>query len=192
MLDLVKKIIYRFAGIDESGDLGMSLKSSKHFILACFMHDDSDFDRKFRKFIGKLNHKKNNKKINSLHARLDSDILKLKVIKFLRKVDFRVSAYVVKKNKPQDGEFNYHKMLKEVVTHNNSDKILVSSPRTGEEFKGKITSLDKRIVLSAPQESSVIQLADMFAWAVFKKLEHRDEIYYRLLSDKIDLVELKM
>ena len=111
MFPLPQKYKYKYSGTDESGDLGLLLTSSKYFVLACFMHNDDFFSKKFKKFIGKFNHKKNKKKILSLHDTVNS---------------------------------------------------------------------------------AEIQIADMFAWATFKKLEDSNDIYFKLLTDKIELVEIKI
>ncbi len=179
MLNEIKKIIFRFAGIDESGTLGLSILTSKYFILSCFLHDDVNFDKKFRKFIGKLNHKKNKKKINTLHARSDDDKTKLKLIKFLAQFNYRFVVHVYKKNLTGNGELDYVELLRKMVENIEKkyylENIFVSSPKLKQSF-----------------QDSIMQVADLGAWAAFRKFEFDDEIYCKVLQDKIELVEIKI
>ncbi len=189
---IVKEVVYRFAGIDESGNLSLSKLASKYFILSCFLHNDESFDKKFRKFIGKLNHKKSKKKVNTLHARNDNDTVKIKTLKFLKNFEFKVVVYVTKKDKSKTPDLDYHGMLGRLVFNMDAEQIKVSSPRANEDFRKKILEIDDRISLSNPQDCPALQIADLFAWAVFKKLEHNDDMYFKFMQDRIELVEIKI
>jgi hypothetical protein len=196
MLAEIKKLIYRFAGVDESGTLGLSILTSKYFILSCFLHDDVNFDKKFRKFIGKLNHKKNKKKINTLHARSDDDKTKLKLIKFLTQFNYRFVVHIFKKNLSGNGELDYVELLRRLVENTEKEysveNIFVSSPKLKQSFQDSIMQISNKIELSTPRRTPVLQVADLGAWAVFRKFEFGDEIYFKILQDRIELVEIKI
>lgn len=156
------------------------------------MHNDDNFSRKFKKFVASLNHKKSKKKILSLHATLDTDTTRIKFIRFINGLGGKTSVFFVKKRLNQNGLFDYHKMLGRMVEIIDSEKICISSPILKQLFQDQIKQIDGRIDLVSAHRTPEVQVADMFAWATFKKLEDKNDIYFKLLADKVELVEIKI
>lgn len=46
-------------------------------------------------------------------------------------------------------------------------------------------TLDLEVSIKSPHQDKCLQVVDFASWAVFRKLEHGDESYYRLIRDSI-------
>jgi hypothetical protein len=180
---------YRYVAVDESGDLGFSEKASNFFVLSVFLYDDTFLSRKIRKFIQKLNHTKNNKKITLLHARNDSDKIKLKMVKFLNGLEYKSIVLVCDKSKYLDKNL-YVDMVQYVIgviDIYHTEEVFVTLPSNNKNFESEVKKISKKIIITTPANINVLQLPDFIAWCVYKKFEHKDDIFYSLIKDKINL-----
>ncbi len=176
---------FKFAVVDESGDIGNTAKSSRYFVLAAFLHNDENINRKIRKFIARLNHNKSGKKINVLHARNDTDKVKLKLVKFLEALDWKALAIVVDKQKQRVDYFECVQKLIFKMSH--LEKISISMPITNKHDKKKILEISKKISIVAPTDDFSIQLCDFIAWSLYKKYEQKDSVYFDILKNNIEI-----
>jgi hypothetical protein len=175
---------YKFCAIDESGDIGNGKQTSKYFILVAFLYQDLNFNKKVRKLISKINHNKNNKKITTLHARNDSDKVRLKVLKFLNTTDWECLFEIIDKSKVSN--FDYLNTITKFIKKLESvEKISTSLPITKISIVKKVRDLDKRIFITTPMNENTVQMADIIAWVLFKKFEHKDDTYFKLLEKKL-------
>ena len=175
----------RFIAIDESGDLGAGEKTSNFFVLCGFFYSDENIDRKIRKFITKINQNKSGNHINFLHAHRDSDKVKLKLVKFLNTLDFRVVAVVVnKKGKKVD----YIQSLRTLLNELDFETVFLTPPTNNAYFVKKILSISNKIVVTTPAHQKSLQLADFVSWAIFRKVTQGDSMYFDLISKSVKLL----
>lgn len=178
---------YRYVAIDESGDIGNTKKSSRYFVLVAFMHNEENINRKIRKFIAKLNHNKSGKKISMLHARNDTDKIKLKLVKFLDTFDWQANCIVVDKNKNEVDYFEYLDSLVKNMDH--VESILISTPTNNKSFQKKVLIKSEKIKIDTPVNEPTIQLSDIIAWTIYKKYEDDEDIYFNQLESKINFIK---
>lgn len=112
--------------------------------------------------------------------------------KFPESEDSNYSGIKIPASFCNDKEQKLEDALKVVSQTEQLKKSEEQFKRLSENFRNKILDLDKRISLDTPQHCPAIQIADFFAWAVFKKFEHNDDTYYKLVPEKIELVEVKI
>lgn len=186
---------YKFCAVDESGTLGLSMNTSRYFLVSLFLFNDLDLERKVRKFIGKINHKKNRQKINLLHAKRDDNNLKIKLFKFLKEVDWQAVVCVCDKRKINGKNFeknlDYQALLGFALGQLDLEKIYVSSPVNKKEFHGDIQKIHPGIEVTTPSANCTIQLSDFIAWSAFKNLEDGDSLYFNLLREKIKIINFE-
>ncbi len=177
---------YKYISIDESGDLGLTHKSSRYFILVAFLHNEENIDRKVRKFIGKLNNNKSGKKIHILHARNDSDKVKLKLVKFLAGFEWRAKCIIVDKIKTG---FDYVDLVDKIIKNSeNTEEINMSLPTKNKTVKDNILKLNTKIKIKEQSIDTAGQLADFVAWSTYKKYEDGDHTFYSLVSERLHVL----
>jgi len=87
-------------------------------------------------------------------------------------------------------------MTKQLIPLNEPIYLVASKRETNrflnENFrnylKGQIKSahrLDLHIEIKTPAEEKSLQAADFVSWAIFRKLEYRDDSYYNIIKGKI-------
>ena len=173
---------------DESGELGMSKKSSKHFIMSGIsIQNPVEFEKFFKKFVKKI-HKK--KSISVLHARDDSDNVKIKLVKFLKRNNWSAKVYIVVKNK---SKFKTYLQILEKInldTSANTNLVNISTFDNKKSFIDETEARYPKFKFNTPINCTLLQIADFIAWASFKKFEHGEDLYFKSIEDKIEIIFL--
>ncbi len=168
------------AYIDESGDTGLSKKSSKSFILtAIIVSDTISLERIARKvFRTKI---KNKSKSNQLHANKDTEKVHKAIIKELDKIEYKV---LVQNDK------NYFKNIESLflsLSKQGVEKIILAQRDRRKTTFAKINkiSLDLSMDIdqTIPINSKGLQIADFVSWSVFRSLEYKDFSYLEKLKN---------
>ena len=199
-----------FSFADDSGDLGQPTRpgASTHFVLALIVVQNSaDVDQ----IVDAI---KAFKKV----AKLPDDIeikfydlkspLRIKFLKAIRKLPFRVKAMVIDKRKFTQLSTHQHVHIKELLQkhaagfHKISLKIDGALPRKRERVaRSELRQVNRntpqaigkiRFVNSA--NNSLVQLADMIAGSIFRSTQPQKKdqyTYIKLIEDKIDDIYYK-
>lgn len=197
--------------LDESGDLGFSIErgSSKFFVVTvAFTKSKRSFEKIVRKVHRGL--RKKFRKVGILHAYRETPITRTRVLKAVNEQDCSILAIVLNKKKVytklQDEKpvlYNYvtNILLDRLFTRqpipSNEPIILIASQRETNKFlnqnftyylQNEIKGSHKiklQIEIASPLREKSLQAVDFVSWAVFRKYEIGDEVYYNLIRRKI-------
>jgi len=182
--------------IDESGDLGFSKKSSKHFIISGVMGNEREFGRIIQKI--RKNLPKKDKKIHEFKFVSSKPNFRIKMLqKALKVKNFGVFAIVVIKEnvKPHLRKYKsvgYNYFLNRFLTFHEEEirgtKIVVDKwggylqetrrKNYIEEFTGY------NIALRESHASGGIQFADFVVGGLFANFERKDDKYLKEIEKK--------
>lgn len=209
-----------FLYLDESGDLGFDFvnkKPSRYFVIVVFAIRSLENEKKLRIAVKrtlrkKINHKRKNKLLNELKG----NQLNLSHKKYLYKhLNFSYAAYTIILNKrkvfdylanDKSRVYNYvSRLLVEKLSFEKADKSIhfyIDKCKTKpeiEDFNSYIESqlegrLSPDVSLDIHHENSTniagLQVADLFAYGIFRKYEKSDLNWYDVFKDKIAFEEL--
>ncbi len=163
---------------DESGDTGLSKKSSRNFVLAAIISRDENILTRMAKKIFKTKVLYKNK-VNQLHANKDTDKVHKAIIKSIISEDLIV---VFIRNK------DYIKSIEELCIKLKKHKVSKLYLSTRDTRKNTIRRINEigvkfslEIILTTPTKEKGLQIADFVVWAIFKYVEFNDDQYYRQL-----------
>ncbi len=201
--------------LDESGDLGFDFvnkKPSEFFTICILATSSSETNRRFRYAVKKtmkrkVNHGRKNP-LNEFHAHSTSFAAKEYACRLLREQRYGIYALTLNKrrvfeylaqNKPR--VYNYvARLVIDRIPFEAADKnVLLTVDRSKgsaqrREFNQYVTTqlegrLDPKVRLDIVHEDSVrshgLQLVDMFAWAVHRKYEKKDQTVIGLFREKL-------
>jgi hypothetical protein len=201
-----------FIFIDESGDLGFDFgkKGTTSFFLITFLFTSNK--RSIEKCVKKVHAglRKKYKRIGVLHAYKEEKTTRKRLLKMLTARDCRIMTILLNKRKVytrlQDEKavlYNFvtnilldRILAKKLVKTDNAIEIIASRKETSKflnrNFKTYLESqlsryhgVSVRISIKTPSEEKGLQAVEFISWAVFRKYEHRDETYYRLIKKRI-------
>lgn len=194
--------------IDESGDLGLTKKSKRYFLIALSVSEDN---RKFDIFMRRVRKKKLSKKDrkkSELKAFEASDAFLRYFYDHIKSLDFQIVAVCLDKRdipnylKKEEGLI-YIQMIEkglEILVKQNPNKIIITVDRrhyqkvTKEAFNLTLKNfllVDKKFkkpIMIHQIDSDTnrnIQFADFIVYAFGRKYNFRDSRYYKLLKGKI-------
>jgi hypothetical protein len=200
--------------LDESGDLGFNFdkkKTSKYFVIACLFVKEK---RPIEKIIKKIfsNFSKKEVKIHGgvIHAYKEKSSTKTKILTLLSRKDISIISIYLNKSKVytklQDEKhvlYNYVANIlldriytKKLIPTNEEIKLIASRRETNkflnENFCGYLKSqvsekhkLDIKVEIKSPQQEKCLQIVDCVCWAIFRKREHKDDLFYKIIKEKI-------
>lgn len=172
-----------FAYIDESGDTGKSKKSSKSFITTSIVvEDELILPRLARNVFKKKVYYKD--KVNQLHASKDTYKVHNAILKELEKLSYHSYFFDDK---------DYFRNLETHIKFLSSIgvvKIFIAIRNGNKTYIKKINDLgiiySIQIVQTTVTANKGLQIVDFISWAIFKKLEFGDEIYFsKINSEKL-------
>lgn len=200
--------------MDESGDLGFDFtkkKTSKFFVITClFSKEKKPLEKIVRKVFESFS--KNQKKHHPgvLHCSKETPITRNKLLTALCGKDVRVLSIYLNKRKVYTRLQDEKQVLYNYVANILLDRIysgelipldkeidLVASRREtnkflNENFKGYLKSqlsskqrLQIKIEIKRPNEEKCLQVADFVCWAIFRRREHGDDSYWKIIREKI-------
>lgn len=193
--------------LDESGELGFKLTSSNYFVITILSCENSDLKclRAISKRVRTRKLKKKYKDLSELKGNNSSDAIRKVVLEKLGKLNIEI--YILALNKKEVYDYlkkKKHKLynyiasliLNECVI--TDDRVeLIADNRGGQilakEFsdyvKRKFGERNQRCKLSIvhldSKKDGGLQMVDFISWAVFRKYEHKDDRFYRIIESKI-------
>jgi hypothetical protein len=196
--------------LDESGDLGFRMGSSKWFLFTLVVVDNPRILERVIKKVRKNLKKKYNRKFSELHAYHCDDITRTKVLSLLAQEDIMVVTTVLNKNKVYvdlQNQKNYlynfaaniilDRLIKSKKIDNNMQLSLVvdrkdTKKHLKDNFVSYITKAMKErrsgnfeMSLAASHDEKGLQAVDFISWAIFRKYEQEDFEFYELIKNKI-------
>lgn len=196
--------------MDESGDLSFRGKSgsSKYFIVTFLFTKNKRAVEKIIKKVHRSLSKKIKRKVGSLHSTKEKPLTRKRVLKLISEKECSIMCIILNKEKVysnlQDEKqvlYNYvtnillDRILNKKLIENNEKTVLTASRREtnrflNENFKRYLTEQTKRkeeiiVEIKTPSEEKGLQVVDFASWAIFRKYENKDEIYYSIIKDKI-------
>lgn len=205
-------MVYIF--MDESGDLGFDFakpKTSKYFVITLLLTaDKKSVENIIKKMVRSLHKKQLKSHHGVLHSYKENASTRQKVLTTLAEKDVQILAIRLNKQKVRKLKDKKH-VLYNFVTHILVDRLLTSRKLLA--VGGKITlvasrretkkllnenfqtyvkrqvsknhKLNLEVVVKTPDQEKGLQAADMACWAIYRKWEHKDGSYYRLIKSKI-------
>lgn len=201
--------------LDESGDLGFDFvnkKPSEFFTICILATSSSHTNKRFRYAVRKtlkrkVNHHRRHP-VNEFHAYDTSMSAKTYACELLREERFGIYALTLNKrrvfdslaeNKPRVYNYVARLVVDKIPFEMAEGNVLLTVDRSKgsaqrREFNSYITTqlqgrLDPNVRLDIVHEDSVrsagLQLVDMFAWAIHRKHEHRDEVCLSCFQEKV-------
>lgn len=201
--------------MDESGDLGFNFKkakTSKYFVITfVFTKERIALERMIKKVFKGFSKKDIKNNNGTLHAYKESPRTRQKLLNLFheKKVADIIVIYLNKRKvytKLHDEKhvlYNYVANIlldrvctKKLIPTNENIKIIASRRETNrflnDNFKSYLKDqiknnhkLDIEIEISSTSAEKGLQVADMISWSIFRKYEHGDDSYYKIIKQEI-------
>lgn len=199
--------------LDESGDLGFDFSkkgTSKVFVITCLFTENKRLIEKIVKKTHSQLGKKFKRKFGVLHAVKEKPVTRKRLLRKLSEIDCRIMTIYLNKKKVYTKLYDEKSVLYNYVTNILLDRIyskrltitsgsliLIASRREtnkflNENFKDYLKSqavrnhkVDLAIEIKSPHEEKALQAVDFISWAIFRKYQLGDEVYYDIFKKKI-------
>ena len=202
------KLKYIF--IDESGDLGFSLKSSRFFIIsALIVGDPFQIDRiiknmrrnKFKKELSSINEIKANKSSPQIRKYLLEKINSISDIKIFHVVleKNKVKSNFLKNNKHKLYNFIAGELAKNIIMNDIDFEIRIDKSKGKiflindfdlyfkKQFYKNSKNIGCQIFHSYSHNFSGLQLVDFIVWSIYQKFERNNPTYNEIIKVKQEL-----
>jgi len=202
-----------FIFLDESGDLGFNFKkkkTSKIFVITClFTKDKKPIEKIVKKTHSELK-KKYKRRFGILHCFKEKPITRKRLLKRLSEKDCTIMTIFLNKKKVYTKLQDEKQVLYNYVTNILLDRIyskkiipvktmigLIASRRETNKFLNKNFKnylnrqvknhhkIDVKVFIKTPSQEKALQAVDFVSWAIFRKYEHKDDNYYKIIKNKI-------
>lgn len=177
----------KYIYIDESGDTGYIKKSTKYFILTTVIVDDPFILRRIVKSVYKSKLDKN--KYNILHAYMETNRVRSKIINNIKNIDIKSVVFVLNKSKLYQKD-PYKYLLENVAIYFSKfglSQIILARKETRNNYNQKLIEMfnfyNIKLILSTHRDEKSLQIADFYSWAVFSYLEHGHSDYFKYLEN---------
>lgn len=209
---IMENMAYIF--MDESGDLGFDFskqKTSKYFVVTfLFVTEKRSVEKIVKKEFKGLSKKEIRASGGVLHFHKLKSVSRKRVLKRLAQKDVNIIAVYLDKSKVYAHLQNEKHLLYNYITNILLDRIctkniiptdepveLIASQRETSRFlnnnfctylEQKTTrqkKLDISVTIKTPHQEKCLQLVDGVSWALFRKREHGDDRYARIIQKKI-------
>lgn len=199
--------------LDESGDLGFNPKknNSKYFVITILSaNDKKPIERIVKKIHSGL--RKKIKKLSGgvLHSTKEKPVTRKRLLKLLSQCTCSIMTIYLNKSKVytnlQEEKhvlYNYvvnillDRIMKKKLVDIQNTIYLIASKRETNKFlnenfktylKSQISNKHKMkidVSIKSPSQEKALQAVDFASWAIFRKCEMGDKIYYHLIKGKI-------
>lgn len=177
--------------IDESGDFGTSLGSSKHLIITSV---STNHPRQLEKLAKKIwKSKPQLQKDSELHALRADDATRLKMLKLVSTIDLQITiTKLVKSKVKEDIHKYYYELLAKEVRRNKNAYVIIIDKRDTVKKRNSILSemelldLFKRVEFADSKTVKQLQVADFISWSAFQFYENKESKYYLIISNKVN------
>lgn len=200
--------------LDESGDLGFNFKkknTSKYFVISLLIvKDKPSVDKVVKKIFQGFSKKEIKSHSGTLHCYKEKTSTRKKLLTKLAEKDISIINIYLNKKKVFTGLQENNHILYNYVTNILLDRlytkklvplseliVLVASRREtnkflNENFKEYLKSqmfnrrkLRFEVEIKTPKEEKCLQIVDFVSWSTYRKYEHKDSIYWKIISPKI-------
>ena len=193
----------KYVFIDESGDLGLTSKSSKYLILAALIVDEPKKLNHIVKNMRRNKFKKELKGVPEIKANSSSNEIRLYLLKKLESTNGRVVYMIFNKEKnysehlPKDKNKLYNFIAGKLAKNMNiiDFQIIVRVDKSkgkqilqqdfNQYFKESLNEINIHDIKIFHSDSALwagLQIADMLAWACFQKFEHKNNKYINIIK----------
>lgn len=181
-------MIFSYGYVDESGQTGLSKKSSKYLILACILFKDSLTARRLAKDIF-TKFRLGDKSKDQVHTTHEDDRLKIKFLSKIKKEYFKVVYVAVRKKKEGvDYYFEALELLLEKLKKESLVTCYISKLYTNKNLIEKVNRLvvesGVKTEFDFPTKEKGLQVADFIAWCIYQKYEFGRNEFYEILYQK--------
>lgn len=192
--------------LDEAGDVGLGKGATAHFLVAVAIVGNIDH---LRRVVSRVR-KRLDKRLRDIPefkaAKTDPRIV-MKILKSVASVDCEIMVLAANKSDlgPQDDPESLYRRLCALAARRCVDRhrrvVLIRDKRYSdrkqeqalvEAIGAALEGAAGMLVIEPPRESEreqAIQAVDAVAWAVYQRLENKDDRYYELIRDRIVLEE---
>jgi hypothetical protein len=203
-----------FIFMDESGDLGFDFrkkKTSRVFIVTfLFCESAKPIEKAVKKIIRSFSQQQKRGHPGVLHANKESEETIRKLLERLREKNIKILSVWLNKQKVyvrlQDEKqvlYNYVTNILldrlcsgKLLSNTGSIQLIASKRETNKFFNENFTTyLEKQVrqqhkihlevVVKTPAEEKGLQAADFVSWAIFRKREHGDDSYWKIIAGRI-------
>jgi len=200
--------------LDESGDLGFDFtkkKTSQFFVFTfLFVKSKRPIEKIVTNIFNSLPQKVKRIHPGVLHAVKETPQTRKKLLSMLVAKDVSIISIYLNKRKVYTKLQDEKHVLYNYVTNILLDRVftkklipldkpitLVASKRETNKFlnlnfrnylesqAGNIHNAKIKILIEPPNQEKCLQVTDFVSWALFRKLEHNDSIYYEIFKSKI-------
>lgn len=198
----------KYIYIDESGDLGLTERSSRCFVISGAIVDD---ERVLGKIANKIWKTFKNKKRGELHAIHENSITRKRILRMIGDTTgINIVTAIFNKSKFRNNisvDYLYSSILSyfiESIFHNEyikSDegvRIFIDQRNLKKVLKDALIRNMKQIIeeyhnknyilnFTISHNSKAIQVVDFISWAIFRKNEIDEDEFFELIKDRIVL-----
>lgn len=200
--------------MDESGDLGFDFskkKTSEYFVVTfLFAENKKPVEKIVKKIFAGFNKTEVKNHHGSLHAYKERPATRLRLLRQLNEKNVHILVIKLNKHnvytKLKDEKhvlYNYvvnillDRMMRKKLVAKSKPIYFVASKRETNKFlndnfreylKKQTRSnhkLDIEVSIKSPTEEKGLQVVDMCSWSFFRKYEHDDESYAKIVKDKV-------
>lgn len=200
--------------MDESGDLGFDFtkkKTSKFFVITClFVTNTRAIEKIVKSVFQSFSQQKRKHHPGVLHCSKELPAIRRRVLVDLCKHEVRILSIYLNKTKVYTRLQDEKQVLYNYVTNILLDRIytgklipldrairLIASRREtnkflNENFKRYLTDqissrqkLPITIEIRRPGEEKCLQVVDFACWSIFRRREHGDDSYWKIIREKI-------
>ncbi len=200
--------------MDESGDLGFDFtkkKTSEYFIVTfLFAKNKKPVEKIVKKIFAGFSKTEIKNHHGTLHAYKEKPVTRLRLLKRLNEKDIHILVIKLNKRnvytKLQDEKhvlYNYvvnillDRMMRKKLVPKNKPICFVAAKREtnkflNDNFKEYLQKQTKdnhrlaiEISIKTPSEEKGLQIVDMCSWSFFRKYEHKDESYAKVIKNKV-------
>lgn len=200
--------------LDESGDLGFNFKKSKtsdYFVISLlFVKDKPLVERIVKRIFQGFTKKEVRSHSGILHCYKERASTRRKLLKKLSEKDISIINIYLNKHKVYTDLQEKHHLLYNYVTNILLNRLytkkliplsenitLVASRREtnkflNENFKSYLENqiiskhkLKLEVKICTPKEEKCLQIVDFVSWSTYRKYEHKDSSYWKIISGKV-------
>jgi len=199
--------------LDESGDLGFNFsksKTSRFFIISVlFIHDKRPLEKVVKNTHSALK-KVHKKRGGTLHSYKESPTTRIRLLRSLNTYELKIMTICLDKSKvytklqeEKDILYNYVTNIlldriftKKLVDKNQKIHLIASKKETNKflnlNFKNYLTNqarnnhnINIKVEIKTPFQEKSLQAIDFVCWSMFRKYEHGDDYYYKIIENLI-------
>jgi hypothetical protein len=186
----MKNNMANFTYIDESGDLGRSIRSSRYLVITAITTDNN---RRLDKIVRKVWTSKQHKKdAGELHAIEATDSVRIKLLSLLDELNISITYTLIDKVKFSGNlqQAYYRAIAKQVAMHYSSQVFVVDKRDTNKKRTHILRTLGfeeifTRVEFADSKSVRQLQAVDFVSWSIFQSIEHGNYKYIEIIQRRL-------